>query len=165
MGCGSSKATTVAEGANAPESAPTQVQVAPAVGKKAPAGSPAKSGKGKKIITEGTNGGEAVAANGANADANLSVVGSGPGKKGKAEEADSDDADSRMVSASSTRSAPSILERPSSRGGAAFEIQVRMQSRVWWRGETTSLTPQGGREAAPVVSGRGGVFVFGVASC
>jgi hypothetical protein len=149
MGCGSSKAVEVASSSNAPEATPTQVNVKPA--STTPTATPALGGKTKKkagaITAAETEGGARVVSAEANADANLSVTGSAlkkkkaasnppkakteaianEKKKKKKTEEEEEEEDDRVASA---RSAPSILERPSSRGGSAFEIQVSAERSV-----------------------------------
>lgn len=128
MGCGGSKAAEVkvAPG-KAPDAAPTTVQVAASqnpeeVPKPTTNGSNNNNNDSKNdgMLTEDTPGAEAVAAQGNNTDIDLEVAGSGV-KKSDGD--DGDDDSLRMMSATSTRSAPSIMQRPSSRGGSAFEIQ------------------------------------------
>jgi uncharacterized protein involved in type VI secretion and phage assembly len=131
MGCGSSKSAEVVVG-NAPAEKPNQSPSSQTVAVQQVKDS---SNGGNEIITEDTPGGEQIASQDAKDGVELSLEGRSMSRQGGARPqpnsagADDDDEDddsdsySRMTSATSTRSAPSIMQRPSSRGGSAFEIQ------------------------------------------
>jgi len=146
MGCGSSKAVTVS---NAPVVAPTKgpqkvvvgptepatvVMKEPAIPAITPAKEPVavrKSSPGDSgledagMITEDTAGGEEIADTNRPSTPELVISGSKPAVRATREpdsDLDLDDPLLRDMSASSVRSAPVILERPSSRGGSAFDI-------------------------------------------
>lgn len=138
MGCGGSKgaevknatmATTVAEAPTTTEtnkadaSAPAQNTQAATT-----AGSASQNTQAQSKPEENDNNANA-ADEGMNPSVDLSVTGrklesrGGSRKQTATPPSDDDDDDSRMTSAVSTRSAPPmIMERPSSRGGRAFEI-------------------------------------------
>eukprot|EP00045_Choanoeca_perplexa_P001870 m.22127 g.22127 ORF g.22127 m.22127 type:complete len:250 (+) comp11206_c0_seq1:126-875(+) len=121
MGCGGSKAAEIKV---APGQAITEVAAVAAPDPKGANNENTDLNKGA-IITEQTEGGESVAAQGLNETADLSI-GATPVSKSSSstdQDDDVDDESTRMMSAVSTRSAPSIMQRPSSRGGSAFDIQ------------------------------------------
>eukprot|EP00049_Salpingoeca_infusionum_P000166 m.37760 g.37760 ORF g.37760 m.37760 type:complete len:259 (-) comp10126_c0_seq1:220-996(-) len=128
MGCGGSKsAEVVVAPGQAPGAAPSTSEVtrtqSVAVAESKPAVPEEAANSG--IIDESTPNGEDIAGPG-NSGVDLSLSGTAVAKPVPGDgddDDDDDDAFSRMTSATSTRSAPSIMQRPSSRGGSAFEIQ------------------------------------------
>lgn len=151
MGCGSSKAVAVANAPVAPQKVVVAAKVEEDAGKKmnknepvststpvakAPAGKDGKDTSGSPgdsglevqgIITEDTAGGEDIAGEGRPLTPELELAGVRPAVRATREpdsdiEADETLSRNRDTSAVSTRSAPIILQRPSSRGGSAFDI-------------------------------------------
>lgn len=153
MGCGSSKATAVASApqkvivASAPieekhvskeepvsTSTPTGKSVEGKEAAKKASNSPGDSGlEVQGIITEDTAGGEEIAGQDRPITPELELAGVRPAARATREpdsdiEADETLSRARDTSAVSTRSAPIILQRPSSRGGSAFDISFEGES-------------------------------------
>lgn len=126
---------------------PTKVIVASDVNQNAGSTEAQGTTAGSSMITESTAGGEAIASSNTNNNVDLSISGSAVGRSNHSstgaaaggadddDDDDDDDASLRMASATSTRSAPSIMQRPSSRGGSAFEMQ-------WDEGDGTARMPR-----------------------